>query len=136
MTETRTNQSTRGCFCGCGKEAEVDGWFAQDHAVTALAALRAVETLWLPHRLMEAGFGPERSVVEAAIQEAGWVRCPGCAYVGPSGAHAGTCTAGAPAGDQSPAAASGAAQGRLLPGAADPIWEAVPLHLRQQLFSR
>ncbi|WP_063736969.1 hypothetical protein [Streptomyces sp. RTd22] len=24
-------------------------------------------------------------------------------------------------------------EGRLLPGAADPIWEAVPLHLRQQL---
>ncbi|MDT0457992.1 hypothetical protein RM550_19990 [Streptomyces sp. DSM 41527] len=25
-------------------------------------------------RLVEASFGPERSVVEAAIQEAGWVR--------------------------------------------------------------
>lgn len=32
-----------------------------------------------------------------------------------------------------PPAGSGAAQGRLLPGADDPTWEAVPLHQRQQL---
>ncbi|MFF4509020.1 hypothetical protein [Streptomyces sp. NPDC001401] len=30
-------------------------------------------------------------------------------------------------------AESGATKGRLLPGADDPTWEAVPLHLRQQL---
>ena len=134
MTETRTNQSTRGCFCGCGEEAEVDGWFAQGHDVTAAAALCAVEDLRLAHQLVSLGYGPERSVVQTAVEEAGWVRCPGCTYVGPSAAH--TCTADAPAGDQPPAAElaeSGAAQGRLLPAAADPIWEAVPLHLRQQL---
>ncbi|MDT0453747.1 hypothetical protein RM609_32410 [Streptomyces sp. DSM 40473] len=129
-------------------------WFVQGHDVTAAAALRAVEELRLPHQLVSAGFGPERSVVEAAVREAGWVRCSGCAYVGPLANH--TCT-DAPV-DQSPSppepgmdqeheralpgpatallAESGAAQGRLLPGAADPAWETVPLHLRQQLFSR
>lgn len=128
-------------------------WFVRGHDVTAAAALRAVEALRLPHQLMSLGYGPERSVVEAAVQEAGWVRCPGCAYVGPSTAH--TCTVGAPAGAQSPAspedgleqarepaplgpaaaslAESGAAKGRLLPRADDSTWEAVPLYLRQQL---
>lgn len=128
-------------------------WFVPGHDVTAAAALRAVEELRLPHQLMSLGFGPERSVVEAAVREAGWVRCPGCAYVGPSATH--SCTADTPAGDQFPAspepgleqsqepvpmnpaaaslAESGAAQDRLLPGADDPTWQAVPLHLRQQL---
>ncbi|MGG7574063.1 hypothetical protein [Streptomyces sirii] len=123
-------------------------WFAQDHDVTAAAALRDVEDLRLAHQLVSLGYGPERSVIEAAIQEAGWVRCPGCVYVGPSAnlaAHtrAGSCTADTPAGDQPDAprepepgpelAESGAARGRLLPGADDPVWEAVPMHLRQLL---
>ncbi|MEV4040793.1 hypothetical protein [Streptomyces umbrinus] len=123
-------------------------WFVQGHDVTAAAALRAVEELRLPHQLVAAGFGPERSVVEAAVREAGWVRCPGCAYVGSSANH--TCTdtqspsSPEPGLDQEhelalpgPATAllaeSGAAQGRLLPGATDPMWETVPLYLRQQL---
>ncbi|MFG2961401.1 hypothetical protein ACGF5O_47760 [Streptomyces sp. NPDC048291] len=148
MTEKRE----RGCFCGCGEKAEMGRWFVQGHDVTAAAALRAVKESRLPHQLVVAGFGPECSVVKAAVREAGWVRCPGCAYVGPPANH--TCT-DAPVGDQSssspepgldqehertlpgPATArlaeSGAAQGRLLPGAADPTWETVPLHLRQQL---
>lgn len=139
----------RGCFCGCGEKAEMGRWFVQGHDVTAAAALRAVEELRLPHQLAMLGFGPERSVVEAAVREAGWVRCPVCAYVGPSATH--TCTAEVPVGDppgpgldqaqepvpSGPAAASlaksGAAQGRVLPGPDDPTWEAVPLHLRQQL---
>jgi hypothetical protein len=115
-------------------------WFVQGHDVTAAAALRAVEELRLPHQLAVLGFGPERSVVEAAVREAGWVRCPVCAYVGPSATH--TCTAEVSVGDQPPAAPgpgleqarepmpsgpaaaslaeSGAAQGRVLPGADDP----------------
>lgn len=137
VTEMREHR----CFCGCGENAEVGRWFAQGHDVTAAAALRAVEELRLPRQLVSLGFGPERSVVEAAIKEAGWERCTMCARVGPSANH--TCTTAAPAGDQSPAspdpgleqepASSGAAQGRLLPKADDPTWEAVPLHLRQQL---
>ncbi|MEO3978964.1 hypothetical protein [Streptomyces sp. CAU 1734] len=165
---------TGDCFCGCGGEAEIGRWFVRGHDITAAAALRAVEGgLSLPQRLAEAGFGPERSVVQKAVEEAGWVRCAGCAYAGPPAnlaAHtrAGTCTADAPADERQPAepepveqesatpsgsarprraalaaagtaapvpvpAEAGAAQGRPLPGADDPSWEAVPLHLRQQL---
>ncbi|MDH2393807.1 hypothetical protein QCN29_34630 [Streptomyces sp. HNM0663] len=146
MTEKRE----RRCFCGCGESAEMGRWFVQGHDVTAVAALRAVEELRLAYQLVLLGYGPERSVVQTAVEGAGWVRCPGCSYVGPSAAH--TCTAEAPAGDQSPSspepgaeqeqepasaaallAESGAAQGRLLPEADDRMWEAVPLHLRQQL---
>jgi hypothetical protein len=125
----------RRCFCGCGEDVGTDGWFAPGHDALAVAALRAVEELRLPHQLMSLGFGPERSVVQTAIEEAGWVRCPGCLYIGPPAAH--TCTADAPAGDQPPAAASlataGAARGRLVLGADDPGWETVPLYLRQEL---
>ncbi|MFD5344817.1 hypothetical protein ACFWJY_13890 [Streptomyces anulatus] len=83
MTEKRE----RGCFCGCGKSAETGRWFVQGHDATAAAALRAVEELRLPRQLVSLRFGPERSVVEAAVREAGWVRCPGRAYVGPSASH-------------------------------------------------
>jgi hypothetical protein len=38
----------------------------------------------------------------AADREVGWVRCPVCAYVGPSATH--TCTAEVPVGDRPPAA--------------------------------
>lgn len=128
-------------------------WFAAGHDVTAAAALRAVEELRLPHQLVSLGFGPDRSVVKMAAELTGWAPCPACTYVGTSTAH--TCAAKAPADDRSPAAhgpeldqaqdpvppgpataslaESGAAQGRLLPGADDPTWETVPLHLRQRL---
>ncbi|MEU3356100.1 hypothetical protein [Streptomyces sp. NPDC037389] len=142
MTETR--EGWRRCFCGCG-EGVMGRWFAQGHDVTAAAALRAIKESRLPHQLVAAGFGPECSVVEAAVREAGWVRCPMCAHIGASATH--TCAAGTPADDRSPTAPdplgsgsgaaslaeSGAAQGRLLPKADDPTWEAVPLHLRQAL---
>ncbi|WP_345620000.1 hypothetical protein [Streptomyces ziwulingensis] len=134
MTETSESR-IRGCFCGCGENAEVDRWFAQGHEVTAAAALHAVQGLRLAHELVSLGYGPERSVVQTAVEEAGWARCPGCPHIGPA-AH--TCAADALAGDQSPVsppalAESGPAQGRLLPAADDPTWEAVPLHLRQAL---
>ncbi|MDT0614992.1 hypothetical protein [Streptomyces lancefieldiae] len=128
-------------------------WFVAGHDLIATDALRAVEDLRLPLRLMSLGFGPDRSVVQMAAALTGWVPCPGCACVGTSAAH--TCAVGAPVDDRPPAASepgleqtpgpvppgpvaaplaeSGAAQGRLLPGADDPTWEAVPLHLRQQL---
>ncbi|MBU5946450.1 hypothetical protein ACH4FA_02050 [Streptomyces sp. NPDC017966] len=112
-----------------------------------------MEDLRLPLRLVSLGFGPDRSVVQMAAALTGWAPCPGGAYVGTSAAH--TCAADAPVDDrpsaapgpgleraQKPApparaaaslAEAGAAGGRLLPGADDPTWEAVPLHLRQQL---
>ncbi|WP_369207922.1 hypothetical protein [Streptomyces sp. PU-14G] len=115
--------------------------FVQGHAAVAAAALRAVEELrLLPHQLMSLGYGPERSVVQTAVEEAGWGRCTRCPYVGPSASH--TCTANAPSADQSLAspapttaspADSGIAQDRRLPGPDDSTWEAVPLHLCQQL---
>ena len=74
---------TGDCFCGCGGEAGIGRWFVLGHDITAAGALRAVEGgLSLPQRLVEAGFGPERSVVQEAVTSAGWVRCAGCAYAG------------------------------------------------------
>ncbi|MFJ6752352.1 hypothetical protein ACIQNI_29835 [Streptomyces sp. NPDC091266] len=53
------------------------------HDITAAAALRAVQGgVTLPERLVESGFGPERSVVQEAVDRAGWARCAGCAYAG------------------------------------------------------
>ncbi|GLF98027.1 hypothetical protein [Streptomyces yaizuensis] len=84
MTDTRKVRlvPTGDCFCGCGGEAEIGRWFVRGHDITAAAALRALEGMKLPRRLVSLGFGPERSVVQAAVGEAGWVRCAGCAYVG------------------------------------------------------
>lgn len=74
---------TGDCFCGCGEEAGIGRWFVLGHDIMAAGALRAVEGgLSLPQRLVEAGFGPERSVVQEAADRAGWVRCEGCAYAG------------------------------------------------------
>ncbi|GAA4782075.1 hypothetical protein GCM10023220_00720 [Streptomyces ziwulingensis] len=131
----------------------MDKWFAAGHDVIASAALRTVEDLRLPLRLVSLGFGPERSVVQMATALLGWVPCPGCTDIGTTATH--ICAAGAAADDRAlatpepglqaarepaspaPAAAmlakSGPARGRLLPGADDPTWEAVPLHLRQRL---
>ncbi|WP_329020284.1 hypothetical protein [Streptomyces sp. NBC_01601] len=115
MTVTRKTRllPTGYCFCGCGGEAEIGRWFVRGHDITAAAALRAVQGgLTLQQRLVDAGFGPESSVVQEAVQQAGWVRCEdGCAYAGPPAgraAHlrAGKCTAQAqtPAGPGEPAA--------------------------------
>ncbi|KOU43181.1 hypothetical protein ADK54_17795, partial [Streptomyces sp. WM6378] len=92
---------TGDCFCGCGGEAGIGRWFVLGHDITAGAALRAVQGgVSLPERLVESGFGPGRSVVQEAVDRAGWVRCSGCAYAGaPAGlaAHmrSGGCDGGA-----------------------------------------
>lgn len=111
MTVTRKPRllPTGDCFCGCGGEAEIGRWFVRGHDITAAAALRAVEGQNLPQRLVQAGFGPERSVVEEAVQRAGWARCSGCAYAGPPAglaAHlrAGGCAASEAAGPEELAA--------------------------------
>lgn len=122
VTATRNTRlvPTGYCFCGCGGEAEIGRWFVQGHDITAAAALRAVEGLRLPHRLVEAGYGPEHSVVQAAVEQAGWKRCPGCAYAGaPDGlaAHlrAGSCATGAPAAQPEPPAESAVPEPRRQP---------------------
>ncbi|MDX3697828.1 hypothetical protein PV726_48270 [Streptomyces europaeiscabiei] len=150
---------TGDCFCGCGGEAEIGRWFVRGHDITAAAALRAVEGLSLPQRLVAAGFGPERSVVEEAVLKEGWARCTGCAYAGtPAGLAAHTRGGGCAAGPDSPQepaaqeagpaartgpatagsappvrAETGAARGVLLPGADDPSWGEMPLAWRQGL---
>ncbi|MFF4205764.1 hypothetical protein ACFYZ8_34510 [Streptomyces sp. NPDC001668] len=141
MTDTRDVRlvPTGGCFCGCGEEAEIGRWFVRGHDITAAAALRALEGMKLPQRLVSLGFGPQRSVVQRAVDEAGWVRCAGCAYAGTPAnlaAHtrAGSCAAVAPAGEQLPAEAgsgpvdheSAASAGRTrsgrpVPAAAGPV---------------
>ncbi|WP_406414637.1 hypothetical protein OG923_34650 (plasmid) [Streptomyces halstedii] len=74
---------TGDCFCGCGGEAEIGRFFIRGHDITAGAALRAVEGgLTLPERLTAAGYGSGRSVVQEAVERAGWARCAGCAYAG------------------------------------------------------
>lgn len=85
MTETKKKRlvPTGDCFCGCGAEVGIGRWFVPGHDITAAGALRAVEGgLSLPQRLVEAGFGPERSVVQEAVDQAGWVRCERCSYAG------------------------------------------------------
>ncbi|MFF8786697.1 hypothetical protein [Streptomyces sp. NPDC015125] len=86
MTETRKKRllPTGYCFCGCGEEVGIGRWFVLGHDITSAGALRTVEEgeLSLPERLDKAGFGPERSVVQEAIDRAGWVSCEGCAYAG------------------------------------------------------
>jgi hypothetical protein len=63
--------------------------------------------LTLPQRLVDAGFGPERSVVEQAVAAAGWVRCAGCAYAGaPVGLAAHVRGGGCPAAEAGPEPAS------------------------------
>ncbi|MBQ0891113.1 hypothetical protein KBZ94_40430 [Streptomyces sp. RM72] len=165
MTETKKKRllPTGDCFCGCGAEVGIGRWFVPGHDITAAGALRAVEGgLSLPQRLVEAGFGPERSVVQEAVDQAGWVRCERCSYAGaPAGlashTRAGSCASAeggdavmpesaagqtAPLWDAGPSqtgsappvrAQTGPARGRVLPGEDDPFWGEVPLHLRQAL---
>ncbi|MEY9839405.1 hypothetical protein [Streptacidiphilus sp. EB103A] len=70
------------CFCGCGADVEIGRFFARGHDIIAAAALRAVDGATLAQRLSAAGYGPQQSVVQAAVQEAGWQRCDTCPYAG------------------------------------------------------
>lgn len=73
------------CFCGCARETQLGKFFVRGHDITATAALRAVEGgLSLAERLHAQGFGPERSVVSAAVDQADWHRChtESCDYAG------------------------------------------------------
>lgn len=72
------------CWCGCGREIGLGRFFAQGHDKVAEAALMAVRyEASVPRLLAEHGFGPDKSVTEAAVNEGGWEVCPrGCGYVG------------------------------------------------------
>lgn len=75
---------TGTCWCGCGAETGIGSFFARGHDKTAEAALMKAEYGGTVPRLLAAhGYGPDRSVTEAAVRN-GWLRCSvaGCAYVG------------------------------------------------------
>jgi hypothetical protein len=72
------------CWCGCGREIGIGRFFAQGHDKVAEAALMAVRyEASVPRLLAEHGFGPGKSVTEAAVATGAWEECPrGCGYTG------------------------------------------------------
>lgn len=72
------------CWCGCGKEVGLGKFFAQGHDKISEAALMAVEYESSVARLLaEHGYGPSKSVTQAAVDSGAWQECPrGCGYVG------------------------------------------------------
>ncbi|MFJ1827373.1 hypothetical protein [Streptomyces sp. NPDC088178] len=74
---------TGKCFCGCGASVGLGSFFARGHDKTAEAALLAVRYESSVARLLEQhDFGPENSVLDAAVADGGWVICPSCLYAG------------------------------------------------------
>jgi hypothetical protein len=84
MTDTTDRLIPTGtCFCGCGASVGLGSFFARGHDKTAEAALLAVRYESSVARLLEHhGFGPDKSVLEAAVDEGGWVICETCEYAG------------------------------------------------------
>ena len=73
------------CWCGCGAETGIGSFFARGHDKIAEAALIAAEYGGTVPKLLAAhGYGPDKSVTEAAVTGGGWVRCSvkDCPYVG------------------------------------------------------
>jgi hypothetical protein len=74
---------TGDCWCGCGATVGIGSFFARGHDKTAEAALLAVRYESSVARLLEHhGFGPRKSVLEAAVKEGSWEECPYCEYCG------------------------------------------------------
>lgn len=85
MPETNASRliPTGFCWCGCGKEVGLGRFFAQGHDKTAESALIALN--WqgsVPHFLHAHGYGPQRSVTRAAVDETDWQECKPCGYRG------------------------------------------------------
>jgi hypothetical protein len=74
---------TGTCWCGCGSTTSIGSFFARGHDKVAEAALLAVRFDSSVARLLHHhGFGPAKSVLEAAVEEGGWEECPYCEYAG------------------------------------------------------
>ncbi|WP_432127420.1 hypothetical protein [Streptomyces sp. bgisy082] len=74
---------TGKCFCGCGADVGIGSFFARGHDKTAEAALLAIRyQSSVAHLLDHHGFGPEESVLDAAVRDGGWKVCPRCEYAG------------------------------------------------------
>jgi hypothetical protein len=70
---------TGTCYCGCGGATTVGAFFLPGHDKRAEAAVLAARYGNQVVRLLAAhGFGPDRSVVDAAVADGGWTACPGC----------------------------------------------------------
>lgn len=86
MTNTEGRLLPTGtCWCGCGEEIGRGSFFAQGHDKKAEAALLAARYDGEVARLIaHHGFGPDKSVLEAAVENGKWERCPapGCDFVG------------------------------------------------------
>jgi hypothetical protein len=80
-----TPSPTGACFCGCGKSVGYGRLFAQGHDKMAEAAFIAVHHGGSVAQLLkEHGYGPDKSITQAAVEAGAWERCiyGGCDYVG------------------------------------------------------
>ncbi|MFJ4981493.1 hypothetical protein ACIP6X_40315 [Streptomyces coeruleorubidus] len=74
---------TGTCWCGCGSSVGLGSFFSRGHDKVAEAALLAVRYESSVARLLDHhGFGPDKSVLETAVDEGGWKECPYCEYAG------------------------------------------------------
>lgn len=74
---------TGSCFCGCGATTAIGSFFSRGHDKTAEAALLAVRYGSSVAQLLDHhGFGPDESVLDAAVDEGGWKICQLCTYAG------------------------------------------------------
>lgn len=74
---------TGSCWCGCGGRTSIGSFFSRGHDKVAEAALLAVRYESSVARLLDHhGFGPRKSVLQAAVDEGGWEECTYCEYAG------------------------------------------------------
>jgi hypothetical protein len=74
---------TGSCWCGCGTEVGDRSLFARGHDKLAGAALEAAEYEAQVARMLAAhGYGPGRSVTQAAVDTGRWERCGTCGAPG------------------------------------------------------
>lgn len=85
MTDKPTQRliPTGYCFCGCRAPTAIGSFFSRGHDKTAEAALLAARYGSSVAQLLDHhGFGPDESVLDAAVAEGGWVICTYCTYAG------------------------------------------------------
>lgn len=74
---------TGKCFCGCGTDVGLGSFFARGHDKTAEAALLAIRYEGSVARLLERHeYGPDKSVLDAAVAAGSWEECATCEYAG------------------------------------------------------
>ena len=77
---------TGTCWCGCGKQTSRGAFFARGHDKIAEAALTAAEFGGeVPQLLHHYGYGPQRPVIDEAVEAGAWEACDRCWYRGAPG---------------------------------------------------